>query len=171
MTEQSPSPASHHLAQLNLARALGPPEDPSADAVMREFMDNLDHVNSLADRSPGFVWRLQTDDGNATSIRAFDEPDLLLNLSVWEDFESFHHYVYKTDHADFLRRRKEWFKPVEGLPVTVLWWIPAGMLPTVDEAIGRLRHLAEDGPTSEAFNFRVRFEPPGEAKAESGPAM
>jgi len=150
----------YHLAQLNVARALGSPDDDSPDAVMREFMDSLDHINGIADRFAGFVWRLQTDDGDATSIRAFDEPDILLNMSVWEDYESFHQYVYKTDHVDYMRRRREWFEPIEGLPVTVLWWIPAGTIPTVDEAIAKLRHLGEHGPSPEAFNFRTRFESP-----------
>ncbi len=150
---------SHHLAQLNVARAKGPTDGP----VMAEFMANLDRINALADASPGFVWRLQTDDGNATSIQAFDDPDMLLNMSVWTDFESFHSYVYKTDHVGFVRRRAEWFEPVEGLPVTVMWWIPAGTVPTVAEAIERLHRLAEHGPTAEAFSFRQRFGPPGSA--------
>jgi len=150
-------PASRfHLAQLNVARAKGPTDGP----LMAEFMANLDRINALADNSPGFVWRLQTEDGAATSIRAFDDPDLLLNLSVWEDFESFHHYVYKTDHVHYVRRRTEWFEPVEGLPVTVLWWVPAGSVPTVEASIERLHQLAEHGPTAEAFSFRRRFAPP-----------
>lgn len=147
---------SFHLAQLNVARAKGPTDGP----VMAEFMANLDRINALADTSPGFVWRLQTEDGSATSIRAFDDPDMLLNLSVWEDFESLHHYVYKTHHVDYLRRRTEWFEPVEGLPVTVMWWVPAGSVPTVEEAIERIHRLAEQGPTAEAFSFRRRFAPP-----------
>jgi len=83
-----------------------------------------------------------------------------LNLSVWHDADSLHAYTYKTDHVDFLRRRRQWFEPVEGLPVTVLWWVPAGNLPTVDEAIAKLNLLAEQGPTPDAFTFRERFEPP-----------
>ena len=146
----------YHLAQLNVARAKGPTDGP----VMAEFMASLDRINGLADDSPGFVWRLQTEDGSATSIRAFDDPDLLLNLSVWEDFESFHHYVYKTDHIKYVRRRTEWFEPVEGLPVMVMWWIPAGTVPLVDESIAKLRHLGEHGPTEDAFNYRQRFDPP-----------
>ena len=148
-----------HLAQFNVARAKGPTDGP----VMAEFMANLDRINGLADQSPGFVWRLQTEDGSATSIRAFDDPDALLNLSVWSDFESFHHYVYKTDHVDYVRRRADWFEPIEGLPVTVLWWIPAGTVPTVEQAIAKLRHLGEHGPTADAFNFRTRFDPPVQA--------
>ena len=157
MSDESPSAATNfHLAQFNVARAKGPTDGP----VMAEFMANLDRINGLADSSPGFVWRLQTEEGTATSIRAFDDPDMLLNLSVWENYESFHHYVYKTDHVDYVRRRTEWFEPVEGLPVTVMWWVPAGTVPTVDESINQLQHLAEHGPTAEAFNFRRRFDPP-----------
>ncbi len=152
---QSAAPA-FHLAQFNVARAKGPTDGP----VMVEFMANLDRINGIADTSPGFVWRLQDPDGNATSIRAFDDPDALLNLSVWEDYESFHQYVYKTDHVDFLRRRAEWFEPIEGLPVTVLWWVPAGTVPSIDEAITRLRQLGDEGPTPDAFNFRTRFPAP-----------
>lgn len=154
--DQEPATNAFHLAQLNVARAKGPTDGP----VMAEFMAALDHINALADASPGFVWRLQTDDGDATSIRAFDDPDMLLNLSVWEDFDSLHRYVYKTDHVDYLRRRTEWFEPVDGLPVMVMWWVPAGSVPTVEESIMRLRHLAEHGPTATAFSFRRRFAPP-----------
>ncbi|MDH3301803.1 MAG: DUF3291 domain-containing protein [Acidimicrobiia bacterium] len=157
MTDPDPRAAiTFHLAQFNVARAKGPTDGP----VMTEFMANLDRINAVADASPGFVWRLQTEDGTATSIRAFDDPDMLLNLSVWEDFESLHHYVYKTDHVDYVRRRSEWFEPVEGLPVTVMWWVPAGSVPTVEESIERLHHLADKGPTAQAFSFRRRFAPP-----------
>lgn len=145
-----------HLAQLNVAGAKGPTDG----EVMAEFMANLDRINAIADADPGFVWRLQTDDGSATSIRAFDDPNILVNLTLWRDFESFRNYVYKTDHAEFLRRRREWFEPLPDLPTTVMWWVPAGVLPTVDEAIAKLRHLAEHGPTDEAFDFRNRFDPP-----------
>ncbi len=155
MTESTAS--AFHLAQLNIARALGETDGPE----MAEFMANLDRINTLAEESPGYIWRLQTEEGDATSVRAFDDPRMLLNLTVWTDVESLHNYTYKTDHTQFLRRRREWFEPVEGLPVTVMWWIPAGSLPTVDEAIGKLHHLAANGPSSEAFTFRDRFAPPG----------
>jgi hypothetical protein len=151
----SATPDHWHLAQFNVARAKGPTDG----AVMAEFMANLDRINELADKSPGFVWRLQTEDGSATSIRAFDDPDLLLNLSVWEDVDSLRHYVYRTEHIDFLRRRREWFEPVEELPVMVMWWVPAGANPSVDEAIRRLYRLAEEGPCPEAFTFRQHFDP------------
>ncbi len=156
----SATPDNWHLAQFNVARAKGPTDG----AVMAEFMANLDRINQLADESPGFVWRLRTEDGSATSIRAFDDPDLLLNLSVWEDIESLRQYVYRTEHTDFLRRRREWFEPVEELPVTVMWWVPAGANPSVEEAIQRLYRLAEEGPGPEAFTFRQRFDPPNPAQ-------
>ncbi len=148
--------AEFHLAQLNLARALGETDS----EVMAEFMANLDRINELAEQSAGYVWRLQTDEGDATSIRAFDDPQMLLNLTVWADVESLHDFTYKTGHVDYLRRRREWFEPVEGLPVTVLWWIPAGTVPTVEQAVEKLYHLAENGPSVEAFTFRDRFASP-----------
>ncbi len=154
------APTGYHLAQFNVAKGKGPAEDPSADAVMREFMDNLDRINELADVSPGFVWRHQDASGNSTSIDVFDDPDVLVNLSVWEDYESFHDYVYRSDHVAFLRRRVEWFEPVEDLPVGVMWWIPAGTEPSIEESLAKLRHLGEHGPGPEAFNRRQRFEPP-----------
>lgn len=155
MTERG-SNADYHLAQLNIARALGETDDP----VMAEFMANLDDINALAEDSPGFVWRLQTDEGDATSVRAFDDPLMLLNLTVWADVESLHAYVYDSGHVEFLRRRREWFEPVAGLPVTVMWWIRAGSIPTVDEAVAKLHALAENGSTPNAFTFRDRFGPP-----------
>ncbi len=165
MAQDSSTTGSYHLAQLNVARALGPTDDESPEAVMREFMDSLDHINGIADKAPGFVWRLQTEEGNATDIHAFDEPDILLNMSMWADYQSFHNYVYKTEHIDFMRRRREWFQPIDGLPVTVMWWVPAGSIPTVEEAISKLRHLGEHGPTPEAFNFRARFDAPSRSAA------
>lgn len=155
----STTPSHWHLAQFNIAKAKGATDGP----VMAEFMENLESINKLADESPGFVWRLQTDDGSATSIRAFDDPDLLLNLSVWEDVDSLHRYVYRTEHTDFLRRRREWFEPVEDLPVLVMWWIPAGSTPSVEESIQRLQRLASEGPGPSAFTFRERFDPPNPA--------
>lgn len=147
---------SWHLAALNIARINAPTDHPD----MAEFMEALDEINALADRSPGFVWRLQTEAGNATDVRAFDDPDLLLNLSVWTDVESLFDYTYRSDHTPYLRRRREWFHPVEGLPVLVLWWVPAGHVPSVDEATARLDDLATHGPSPSAFTFRHRFDPP-----------
>jgi hypothetical protein len=121
-------------------------------------MANLDRINALAEASPGFVWRLQTEEGNATSLRPFDE-QTLVNMSVWEDLESLRAYVYRSDHAGFLRRRGEWFQHlVEAY--TVLWWVPRGHRPTTDEAGQKLAHLRREGPGPEAFTFRRAFPPP-----------
>lgn len=145
-----------HLAQINIGRLQYPVDDPRS----AEFMDNLDPINEIAERSPGYVWRLQDDSGNATGIRAFDDDTILPNLTVWESLESLKGYVFKTDHARFLRRRREWFQPMDDLPVLTMWWIPAGNTPTLDEARERIDHLAEHGPTAYAFTFHPTFDPP-----------
>jgi hypothetical protein len=106
------------------------------------------------------VWRLQDDSGNATAIRAFDDDTILPNLTVWESVEALKDYVFKSDHARFLRRRREWFLPLDDLPVLTMWWIPAGHIPTMEEAKERIDHLAEHGPTAHAFSFHPLFEPP-----------
>ena len=145
----------HHLAQLNVARARGPLDGP----VMAEFMAALEPINGLGDASPGFVWRLQTDDGDATSLRPFDDDRMIVNLTVWESVEALADFVFRTHHADYLRRRREWFERLAE-PETVLWWVPAGTIPTVEEAIARLHHLRAHGPTAEAFTFRTRMPAP-----------
>ena len=145
-----------HLAQANIGRFRAPLET----AIMEGFRTQLDPINALADRSPGFIWRLQTEDGNATAIRPYADDDLMaINLSVWESLESLQQFVYKSGHVDVLRRRKQWFEQMEG-PILVLWWIPSGEIPTVGEAQERLRHLADHGPTPHAFTFRTPFPAP-----------
>jgi hypothetical protein len=143
----------HHLAQINVARLLAPIDAPE----ITDFVAALDPVNERADRAAGFVWRLQTEEGNATSVHAFDDPLVILNLSVWESLETLEAFVYgDEDHRAVLRRRREWFeRHVESH--TALWWIPAGTTPTVAEAVARLTHLREHGPTRRAFTFRDRF--------------
>src|SRR5919206_2370788 len=139
-----------HLAQHNIGRLRAEVDDPS----IAEFMDNLDPINALAEASPGFVWRPQTGEGNATAIRAFaDDPLMVLNLSVWESIESLADFAYRSAHTPFLRRRGEWFERL-GEVYMVLWWIPAGTVPTVDEALDRLDHLKRVGPSPDAFTFR-----------------
>jgi hypothetical protein len=146
-----------HLAQLNIGRLRAEVDDPS----VAEFMANLDPINALAEASPGFVWRLQTDDGNATAIRAFpDDPLMVLNLSVWESIEALADFAYRSAHTPFLRRRGEWFERL-GEAYLVVWWIPAGTVPTVDDALARLGHLKSFGPSPEAFTFRQPFPQPG----------
>ena len=144
----------HHLAQLNVARMVAPLYSPE----MAEFMDNLEPINALADRSPGFVWRLQSDEGDATSIRPFGD-DLLVNLSVWEDVDALKRYVYRTEHLEFVKRRKDWFAPMKE-PHLVMWWMPSGELPDVFEAKSRLEHLCANGPSAHAFTFARPFPAP-----------
>ena len=144
-----------HLAQMNLATARFPTDDPR----MAGFMDALDEINAVADASPGFVWRLVSDGANdATSLRAeFGGAEQMINMSVWESADRLWDYVYRSAHLDFLRRRGEWFEPPDG-PITVLWWVPAGHVPTADEGLERLAKLRADGPTADAYTFRDRFD-------------
>jgi hypothetical protein len=152
----------YHLAQVNIGRFRAPIDSP----VMEGFRKQLDPINALADRSPGFVWRLQTEDGNATAIRPYEGDDLMaINMSVWETLESLQQFVYKSHHVHTLRERHQWFEPIEA-PILALWWIPAGHTPTVGEARERLQHLKERGPTPYAFTFRTPFPAP-DAAAEA----
>jgi hypothetical protein len=130
-----------HLAQINIGRVRGPMDSP----VMAEFKAALDEINALAEASPGFVWRLKDDSGNATAIHEFPDPRLLVNMSVWTDVASLQAYE-KFDRAHL-----------------ALWWIPVGHIPTVDEAKTRLDRLDQAGPTPEAFTFRAAFPPPTSA--------
>lgn len=143
-----------HLAQLNIGRMLGPTDSP----VMAEFMNALDRINALAEASPGFVWRLKDETGNATSIRVYADERLAVNLSVWESVEALREYAYKSEHVAFVRRRHEWFETLT-TPYMVMWWIPAGTQPTPQEAKARLEHLTEHGETPHAFSFKKLFEP------------
>lgn len=153
----------YHLAQVNIGRFRGPIDS----AVMEGFRTQLDPINALADASPGFVWRLQTEDGNATAIRPYDDDALMaINMSVWESLEALQGFVYRSGHVRTLRDRKQWFEPIDG-PILALWWIPAGHIPTVAEARERLRHLAEHGPTPHAFTFRTPFPAPDAADGEA----
>lgn len=153
---------SYHLAQLNVGILRAPLDDPQTAG----FVALLEPINALADTSPGFVWRLrdeETDD--ATSFRPF-APDVLVNLSVWESFEALRDFTYRTAHLDALRRRKEWFTTLSGSHLA-LWWVPAGHIPTVEEAGQRLEHIRAHGPTPHAFTFRARFDPPTEAAPDA----
>ncbi len=143
------------LAELNVARLRAPLEDPAT----RDFVEALDAINALAESSPGFVWRLQTDDGNATSIQAFDDELVITNLSVWESVEALSDYVYRSGHVSFLRRKREWFERY-GSAHLVLWWVPSGHRPTVSEALARLDIVHSGDPTADAFSFSTPFPPP-----------
>ena len=148
----------YHLAQLNLAKMKYPVDSKE----MEGFVARLEDINALADNSPGFVWRLQTDDGDATSLDYFG-PNMLINMSVWEDVDSFHNYVYRTGHTEVMARRHEWFERMEQVYL-VLWWIPAGTVPSLEEADERLEDLRANGPGPRAFTPKKRFDPPDSAE-------
>ena len=137
------------LAQLNVGLMKGPRDSP----VMAEFVASLDRINAIADASPGFVWRLQTEEGDATAIRPCTDANVIVNLSVWQDLESLRRYVYESEHLQLVRRRKEWFERMDQA-FQVLWWVPKGHRPTVEEAMERLELLRRIGPSAEAFDFR-----------------
>ena len=151
----------YHLAQLNIARFRLPLDDPA----MAGFVAALDPLNAIADATEGFVWRLQTEEGNATAIHAFEDDLMLVNMSVWESVEALADFVYRSDHVRVMRRRREWAERLAEAHLC-LWWIPVGSLPTVDEAKERLEHLRERGPTPYSFSFKKRFSP-GEAEVAS----
>lgn len=141
-----------HLAQVNIARMRAP----LTDSVMADFVARLEEVNALADLSPGFVWRLQGSEGDATYLRPYDDDRMLFNLSVWETFEHLHQYVYRTVHAEVMKQRHSWFERMTDAYVA-LWWVPIGHVPSVEEAKQRLDELRRSGPTAFAFTFKQSF--------------
>jgi hypothetical protein len=144
----------YQLAQLNIATMKAPLESPG----MVDFVANLQRINALAEAAPGYVWRLQDEAGDATSIRPFGD-EVLVNLSVWADVRSLSDYVYKSAHSEMLKRRQEWFSKGSAAHM-VLWWVPAGHRPTLPEAAERLALLREQGASAQAFSFRQAFAPP-----------
>lgn len=146
--------STYHLAQLNIAWMKAPLESPE----MADFVANLERINALAEASPGYVWRLQDEAGDATAIRPFGD-EVLVNMSLWQDVQSLSDYVYKSAHTEMLKRRREWFERVEQAH-QVLWWVPVGHRPDVVEAAERLAHLRERGATQQAFTFRQPFSRP-----------
>lgn len=143
-----------NLAQLNIARLRAPLDSP----LLADFVANLERINALAEKSPGYVWRLETDEGDATAIRPFGE-EYIVNLSVWEDIESLRHFVYRSAHTEIMRRRKEWFERMTDA-YAVLWWTRAGELPSESVARKKLLTLRNSGPTAAAFTFKQPFPPP-----------
>jgi hypothetical protein len=132
---------------------------PLDSPVMADFVAQLAAVNALADAAPGFVWRLQTEDGDATAIRPYDDDRIIVNMSVWESPEALHAYAYRGGHLEVMRRRREWFERMTDAHL-VLWWIPVGHRPTVSEGIERLEELRDRGPTPRAFSFHTLFPAP-----------
>ena len=146
----------YQIAQLNIATLKAPIDSPQ----LADFVANLDRINALADEYPGFVWRLQTEQGDATGIDYFGA-DKIVNLSLWNSVEALHHYVYRSAHIEIMRRKKEWFHQMAEAYM-VLWWVPAGHIPPIEEAAHKLNTLREKGPTAEAFTFKKAFPAPGE---------
>jgi hypothetical protein len=153
-------PAVYQLAQLNVAVMKSPLDSPP----MADFVGNLDRINKLAEQSSGYVWRLESDEGDATAFRPLGE-HVLVNLSVWADIESLSGYVYRSAHVEIMRRRREWFDRMSDSHL-VLWWVPAGHRPTVEEALDRLETLRANGPCPAAFTFRHAYGPPDPANAD-----
>ena len=150
--------AQFHLAELNIAKARYEDDDPR----FQGFIDMVEPVNTMATRMPGYVWRLVDDDGFGTmDIKAFDDPRLLVNLSVWEDLESLLTFVNKTVHARVMNRRKEWFDAMESHHLA-LWWVPAGHRPTLEEAKAKLDQLDREGPGAGVFTFGNFYTAEGE---------
>jgi len=147
-----------HLAQVNVGRLQATIGDPK----VAEFVAALDDINSLADSSHGFVWRLQSADGDATGIRVSDDERVIINASVWTSLAALSDFVFASRHREFLRRRREWFESYGGA-YQALWWVPVGYRPTLDQALERIEHIATQGVTSEAFTFQQAYPPPGEA--------
>jgi hypothetical protein len=146
---------SFHVAQVNVARLREPLDRPS----MQAFVEGLEPINGLADTSPGFVWRLQTDDGDATALRVFDDDMIIVNMSVWDSIEALREFVFRSEHAGYLRRRSEWFEKLADAS-TALWWIPEGETPTIQDAEAKLESLRARGSTPEAFTLRDAFPHP-----------
>ena len=145
----------YHIAQFNVAKMIASFDD----LVMQDFVDGLEPINTMADNSPGFIWRLQDDSGDATSIQAFEDERILVNMSVWESLDALKGFVYRSAHLDFLRNKKVWFQPLTGSNL-VLWWVQEGHIPTVAEGKRRLEILASRGPSQEAFTFSTSFPAP-----------
>lgn len=138
---------SRHLAQFNIARIRYPLDDPR----MAEFVANVARINALAEQIDGFVWRLQDESGNAMGMRVYDDPRLLPNLTLWENVEALERFVWRTVHGRFYGRREEWFEPL-ATPL-VMWWVTAGVRPTLEEGVARLDHLKARGSSNHAFGW------------------
>ena len=144
-----------HLAQVNIGIAKGAMDS----EVMKVFSDNLDPINAIAEASEGFVWRLKDEAGNATDIIFSDNPNELVNMSVWQSVEALKHFMFKTHHIDFLKRKNEWFE-TSIKQTYALWWIPVGHYPSIQEAKDRLAMLNDKGETAQAFTFKKLYSPP-----------
>ncbi len=145
----------YHLAQVNIAIAIAEMDSP----VMQGFVEQLDTINEMADQAKGFIWRLQSEEGDATALRVFDNPLMLVNMSVWESVEDLKNYVYKSMHVDLVRDREAWFKKMSQ-PHQVLWWVAAGHIPGIEEAKAKLDYIEQNGVDESAFSFGRSFSSP-----------
>ena len=143
----------YQLAQINISRMIGVNIN---DPIMKEFVDNLDKVNNLAEQSEGFVWRLKDENNDATSFNPYNDEQVIINISVWQSIASLETFVYKTVHTDFLKRRKEWFQKF-GKVTTAMWWISEGDFPSVENAVEQLDYLQKNGPSQKIFDFMLRI--------------
>lgn len=144
----------HHLAQINISRLLEPIDSP----LLSDFVAQLDEINSLAENSDGFVWRLKSENNNATEIQIFDDSMIIVNMSVWENLEALRTFAFKTAHATVMKNRNKWFEKMDSAYLA-LWWIPVGHIPTTDEAKKRLEHINLNGDTPFAFTFKNIYSP------------
>jgi len=147
--------SAHHLAQVNVTQAKA---DMDSD-LMQGFVSRLDEINTLADCAEGFIWRLKEDSGSATAIRVFDDPLLLINMSVWANLQALKHYVYKSLHVELIKDREVWFNKM-GESHQALWWIPAGHIPSIEEAQKQLEYIRKHGPSAQAFTFAKPYPTP-----------
>ncbi|WP_422366232.1 DUF3291 domain-containing protein [Pelagibius sp.] len=146
-----------HLAQINVGRLIAPIDDPA----IAGFVERLEDINALAERSRGFVWRLQSESGNATDIQTSPDPQFIVNMSVWRDLESLFAYVYKSSHTQVMAQRRRWFEKPGGA-FMALWWLPAGTIPSIEAGLQRVALLDRCGPTPEAFVFKTAFDAAGQ---------
>jgi hypothetical protein len=143
-----------HLAQVNIAL----PREAIDSALLADFVAALAPINTLADASPGFVWRLQGDGGDSTSVRGFGDDRILVNMSTWESLDALADFVFRSGHAEIMRSRRKWFVPMKETYVA-LWWVPVGHRPSIREAEERVTHLRQHGPTVFAFTLKQPFPP------------
>ena len=142
----------YHIAQLNIARMVAPIDSDT----MSGFVARLDEINALADRYQGFVWRLQTEDGDATALRPYEDDRIIVNMSVWESIDALFDFTYKSTHLELLKSRWDWFEHMQDFHLC-MWWIPAGTIPTTDDAKQRLDYMNEHGISPVAFTFKQRY--------------
>jgi uncharacterized protein DUF3291 len=154
----------YHLAQVNIGRARGPMDSP----IMAGFISQLARINALADQSPGFVWRLHTESGDATSVLPYEDPDIHINMSVWESIEPLRNFVYRSNHLGVMRDRSQWFESMSEAYLA-LWWIPAGHIPTIAEARERLEFRRAFGDTPLAFSFAKNHPAPEAPEGDPAP--